>query len=405
MAKGKRKYRRGELDEDPHGAPSTSPGIWYGVRIGALGGVLFMTLLGILMTKRSVGTIVESPQVAIGVSNNKDRILDREDARERTPSAHSVHHEDILGNYMEDSDQGSGNMGPKHHVSQNIHHGTSEPMRHPKDEANNGKFEPEGGGERKGSHSREKEANVEIAKETSLPVTIVSEPSTQENETEPADFEKSAREREHVDVAAIVNASFNGEWQGVKMGMIDGLNVQHMSYMLSRIITAHSILSVGDLPCSKHADWMKILLPKLKEENLGFHYNCIVTSETAANEMREMYKGDDAVTVTNLKPWMETFPNVDLVFSTGYFQHLEPSKTWRSMKNMKAGGVKYVFFENHVGVGNTQIMFGHRGVMNVRRAPFHFAQPMRVVNGISADGAEVQAQLVLYAIDQLRQGI
>jgi len=199
--------------------------------------------------------------------------------------------------------------------------------------------------------------------------------------------------------------SSDEEWKGVPLPPINNLNVEFISYMLARIISGHSILTMADMPCSKNAEWMKVLLPRLISENLGFQYVCIETSESAAESMRKQYKNEDYVTVINIKPWIERFPRVDLVFSVGYLQFLDPTKTWRSFKNMKEGGVKFVMFENHIGQGNSNMMLGQRGVMNVRRAPFHFSQPMRVVNNISTGDSDMEVQLVFYAIDALRKGI
>lgn len=73
------------------------------------------------------------------------------------------------------------------------------------------------------------------------------------------------------------------------------------------------------------------------------------------------------------------------------------------MKNVRTVGIKYLLFGNN-SASNNKIVRGGAGasrVINLRRSPFFFQTPLRVISNITGEGTTF-CQLLFYESNGLR---
>lgn len=182
-------------------------------------------------------------------------------------------------------------------------------------------------------------------------------------------------------------------------------NITYLSYMLYRLIKTHEITSVIDIPCTKTIFWLPEVLQRLEFEIPRFHYRCVVPSDEYLVEAILRYKHlSSAVVVKDPTVWASVLPKVDLALAWYAIGYLRPSRSWQLVQTIRQSQTKFVILPNHPLVTNNPNMETKHGRVNVRKQPYLFDQPLRVVKNISSVPA-VPKDMLLYEVEAVRQGV
>lgn len=176
-------------------------------------------------------------------------------------------------------------------------------------------------------------------------------------------------------------------------------NVTHLSYMLYRLVKTHMISSMMDISCTGSKLWMPELLSHLEFEIPGFQYTCILSSEKEKADVVARFRGLGSVDVI-VKPSYRTarLPKVDLAFTWYAIGFLDPRPAWQLLQSIHSAGVKYAIVPSYPGVFNNPPAGTKHGRVNVRRAPYRFNEPLRMVSNMSGN-ADAPKHLLLYDVN------
>lgn len=182
-------------------------------------------------------------------------------------------------------------------------------------------------------------------------------------------------------------------------------NLTHLSFMVYRLLKAHNISSVIDIPCTGSMFWMPQVLKILEFEIPNFQYRCIAPSDKYLIEgINRFRQFSSATIVKNSNAWASRLPRADLAFVWYGLGYWPPRRAWKLLMSLRRSNVKYVIVPNFPGVKNNPGSASMHGLVNVRRAPYLFDEPLRVVNNIGGNFS-VQKQLLLYNLKGVRRGI
>lgn len=180
-------------------------------------------------------------------------------------------------------------------------------------------------------------------------------------------------------------------------------NATRLSFMLHRLIKTHNISHVLDIWCMHGMVWLPDLLRKLEFEVPNFQYRCIVPDETdLVNSLIALEKFDSAIVLKHTTPWNMTIPtHTDLAILWHTVGFHPPHMTWKMVKLLQSTSTKYVIVPNFPNVTHNAASGTRQGRVNVRRTPYRFDQPLRVVNNMSIDRT-VPKQLLMYNLRNIR---
>lgn len=185
--------------------------------------------------------------------------------------------------------------------------------------------------------------------------------------------------------------------------LFDRDNVTHLSFILYRLIKTHNINSVLDVPCTNSMLWMRDLLQVLEFEVPRFHYKCLAPDDKRLAEGVVRYQHlSSAIVLKNPYPWAATLPRADLALCWYGMGFLPPHQSWGLLKALRNAGVKFVILPNFPEVRHNPGSGSASGRINVRRAPYRFNEPLRVVNNVSSK-ASTPKQLLLYDLTNIRK--
>lgn len=179
-------------------------------------------------------------------------------------------------------------------------------------------------------------------------------------------------------------------------------NVTHLSFMLYRLVKAHNITSITDLPCTKSMFWMPEVLERLEFEVPNFHYRCIVPDDKHLVEGVLRFKDlSSALILKDSTAWASKLPKADLAFAWYAMGYMAPRRSWHLLKALLKSNTTYVVVPNYPEVNQNPGISSKHGRINVRRAPYRFSEPLRVVNNISST-PDVRKQMLFYTISDIR---
>lgn len=182
-------------------------------------------------------------------------------------------------------------------------------------------------------------------------------------------------------------------------------NVTKLSFMLYRMIKTHQIKTILDVPCSRSTLWTPKLLEVLEFEVPRFQYRCLTPDDlTLAQGVLRFKDLESVIVLKDSTPWASKLPKVDLAFVWYGLGFLPPGDSWKLIKALHAANSKYVIVPNYPGVKNNPGSGSKTGRINVRRAPYRFNEPLRVVNNISLQ-AGVPKQLLLYTLNTIKSEV
>ncbi|KAA8499252.1 hypothetical protein FVE85_6837 [Porphyridium purpureum] len=186
------------------------------------------------------------------------------------------------------------------------------------------------------------------------------------------------------------------QFRGLRVQGYDpwGVNVTRVSYMIFRVMRMYKLTSLIDFPCSTTRHYMAYLAERLDFELQDFKYYAL---DVGYEEMRSCKLAFEEASVTGLSSQFDLitisdrmmYPKADLLFSFDGFQKWGPKAAMIALKALRRSQVPYVMFTNNPGaVGNLE-----PGLINVRRAPFHFDGPTKAIRNIMREEDERDAKV------------
>lgn len=180
-------------------------------------------------------------------------------------------------------------------------------------------------------------------------------------------------------------------------------NVTKLSYMLYRLVQVHNVRRILDFWCEDSVAWLPQLLLYLDLELPGCRFFCVTRSQHGQSSTSKKL-GDlcSPEYLVHDEYWNIKFPEVDLVSLWNVFGRVGPLEEWNLTQKIGLSNSKYVVIPNYPHVRKNGATGSRHGRVNVRRAPYRFKEPLRVINNISVAGAAPK-QLFFYEAENLRE--
>lgn len=179
-----------------------------------------------------------------------------------------------------------------------------------------------------------------------------------------------------------------------------GENITQLSLMVYKIAKTEQIKSMAVAPCREVKHWMPAVAQRLDAEIHGFELFCVDIADEKGDleDLKAAYGSiSGAYIQTTAEDLGERFPRgIDLVVSWMGIQKWGLRKSWRFIKGLRRSGARMCLLGNNPVGSNAQM---ESGIVNVRKSPMLFNEPLRVIGKVSQDD---QKQLLLYAMDKLR---
>lgn len=182
-------------------------------------------------------------------------------------------------------------------------------------------------------------------------------------------------------------------------------NITYLSFMLYRLIKTHDIKSVVDVPCTQSILWLPDLLQRLEFEIPHFHYRCIVPNDEYLVDAVLRFKDLSSTTVVkDTTFWTAILPKADLAVSWYGVGYVIPRISWQLLKSVRQSQTKYIIVPNHPKVKSNPSSETKHGRVNVRKPPYLFDEPFRVVKNLSVSAGSPK-ELMMYKVDAVRKGV
>lgn len=182
-------------------------------------------------------------------------------------------------------------------------------------------------------------------------------------------------------------------------------NITQLSFMIYRLVKTHNIVSITDLPCTSSMIWMPEVLERLEFEVPHLHYRCIVPNDESLVEGVLRYRElSSPVILKDPTVWASKLPAADLAFAWYGLGFLPPERSWQLLKALQKSGTKYVIVPNFPDLVHNPAIGNRHGRINVRKAPYRFSEPLRVVNNMSAI-PNMRKQLFMYDVKDIRKDL
>lgn len=167
--------------------------------------------------------------------------------------------------------------------------------------------------------------------------------------------------------------SVGGHFKGIALGVVDGTNVTHLSYMVFKLIKSYNIKSVVDIPCRNTLGWFPELLHRIDFEVVGFKYYCVDSEAHSQDDIRSLFTDAGSPEFLHIRPEeAHLLPKTDLVFSWDGPQQWGVKKTWSFFTALREIRPTYLMVTNNPKVANRN---EQRGTINLRKQPFHVSYP------------------------------
>lgn len=213
--------------------------------------------------------------------------------------------------------------------------------------------------------------------------------------------------------ATTTSSSMNGDgFRGVPDSISDELgnysggdDIQRFTFMLYRLIKGMAITSVVDTPCGASLRWLPSLVRQLEFEIPRFRYHCVLHSRTtykyASNLVSAKGRPGSAINSLHLvySSKNKIIPKADLALLWHAFGYLEPAHAWSLLRQLN---VRYVIVPNYPNVERNAGHGDRTGRVNVRRSPYRFGEPIRIIQDVHKNGTDVK-QMLLYEVSTMRK--
>lgn len=183
-------------------------------------------------------------------------------------------------------------------------------------------------------------------------------------------------------------------------------NITHLAMMTFKIAKEIKGKTMVAMPCRPTLSWLPKVVAKLQFILPAFKFYCVDT-DTATTSVEDLKKafekdGDAETEFLKISPKEseDIPPNADLVLSWMGMQDWGVKKSWRFVKGLRESGAKRIMFVNNPRCMNTN---SESGEINLRKQPFHFGEPLRVIKNISLVRTKPK-DVLLYHMDEIRNG-
>ena len=144
---------------------------------------------------------------------------------------------------------------------------------------------------------------------------------------------------------------------------------------------------------------MPQLLMRLEFEVPRFQYRCIVSDDNSLLEAIVRYEDlESATVIKDGTIWASKLPKTDLAFLWYSLGYSSSKESWQLLKALFKASTKFVLVPNFPTLQVNPGTPTKNGEINVRRAPYRFNEPLRVMNNMSSNQAVVK-QLLMYSLD------
>jgi hypothetical protein len=168
-------------------------------------------------------------------------------------------------------------------------------------------------------------------------------------------------------------------------------NTTRVSLYAYRLIKAHRIESMIDLSCTNTKLWMPAVLQYLEFEVPGFQYHCVVDDAKTMREAFDYYKHLSSVEfLVGSEYNLMKFPNVHLALLWNIMGVISAKRVGHMFKGIAKARIKYIFLSNYPLIKKNPTTLVENGWVNVRRTPYKFGQPLRIIQNISVDPSIVK---------------
>lgn len=194
------------------------------------------------------------------------------------------------------------------------------------------------------------------------------------------------------------------EFRGVQLeSQTDAADdIKRLSFMLYRLVKTFKVSSILDVPCIRSLPWLPQLADHLEFEVPGFKYYCILENSEEYHEAKKLVQNVSSLHLS-IRPeyWTYPLPKADLGFLWHSFGYLPPEKAWNLMQALRDLDVKFVVVPNNPLVERNFAHAPSHGLVNVRRTPYRFGEPVRIIQNVQKNGAEPK-QLLFYNVSSVR---
>lgn len=192
-------------------------------------------------------------------------------------------------------------------------------------------------------------------------------------------------------------------------------NFSYFVLILHKLLKTYEIKNIIDPSCNPpKLPWFSPLLTKTEFDIPNFNYICIVPDSYIQKIALTHYANtfDQLEIVKQLQtqqPWNLNITQLNIKKKTaailwnsiGFWS---PNFTWQFIKKLKDSGITYVLLPNYPDVMHNKVSSSIHGRVNVRRTPYRFNLPLRIINNMSTD-VTMPKQLLLYNLSDIRTDI
>lgn len=165
--------------------------------------------------------------------------------------------------------------------------------------------------------------------------------------------------------------------------------------LLPRIFVDYSIKSILDVPCGDF-NWMKEVEKSFLDKYYG---GDIVPQLIKINNDRYSSEKIQFVQIDITKDYL---PPADLIFCRDCLQHLSEEKIFNALQNFKKSKSKYLLVTSYYKtLRNHDIYDGDYRALNLRKKPFNFPEPLKVIKESKSKGSEIDKAMNLYKISDI----
>lgn len=194
------------------------------------------------------------------------------------------------------------------------------------------------------------------------------------------------------------------EFRGVLLEDGNGTsdNIERLSFMLYRLIKTFQVSSVIEVPCTRSLSWLPQFVHHLEFEVPGFKYYCVLQTDEEYHYAKKLV-GNTTSLKLSIHPeyWKLPLPKAELGLLWHAFGYLAPDNAWNLVQMLRDLNVKFVIVPNNPLVERNSGHASRHGRVNVRRSPYSFGTPVRIIHNVSKNETEPK-QLLFYNVTSIR---
>jgi hypothetical protein len=180
-------------------------------------------------------------------------------------------------------------------------------------------------------------------------------------------------------------------------------NITRVSLYAYRLIKAHRIESMIDLSCETTKHWMPAVLQYLEFEVPGFRFHCVVDDDKSMSNVMDYYRHLGSIEfLVGMEYNLMKFPKVHLAFLWNVIGVISSKREGHLFKGISKARIKYVLLSNYPNIKKNPCAPVENGRVNVRRTPYTFRHPLRIIQNVSMDPSLVK-QILFFDVANIKK--